>query len=82
MGFFLLWTLLRQREYTRIDVQEMHIDILCFTGHKSLLGPQGTGGMYVREGVKVRPLKTGGSGVQTYNKKHPAEMRQRWKQER
>ena len=57
-----------------IDVQEMHIDILCFTGHKSLLGPQGTGGMYVREGVKVRPLKTGGSGVQTYNKKHPAEM--------
>ena len=57
-----------------IDVQEMHIDILCFTGHKSLLGPQGTGGMYVREGVKVRPLKTGGSGVQTYHKKHPAEM--------
>lgn len=47
---------------------------MCFTGHKSLLGPQGTGGMYVREGVKVRPLKTGGSGVQTYNKKHPAEM--------
>ena len=57
-----------------IDVQEMQIDILCFTGHKGLLGPQGTGGMYVRKGLAVRPLKVGGSGVQTYNKKHPAEM--------
>lgn len=57
-----------------IDVQNMQIDILCFTGHKGLLGPQGTGGMYVREGVSVRPLKVGGSGVQTYNKKHPTEM--------
>lgn len=57
-----------------IDVQEMHIDILCFTGHKGLLGPQGTGGMYVREGVLVKPLLSGGSGVQTYSKTHPAQM--------
>ncbi|MDY2613043.1 MAG: aminotransferase class V-fold PLP-dependent enzyme [Lachnospiraceae bacterium] len=57
-----------------IDVQDMQIDILCFTGHKGLLGPQGTGGIYVREGLSVRPLKTGGSGVQTYSKIHPAEM--------
>ena len=57
-----------------IDVQQMQIDILCFTGHKSLLGPQGTGGMYVRTGLEVRPLKCGGSGVDTYNKHHPKEM--------
>lgn len=57
-----------------IQVQNMGIDILCFTGHKSLLGPQGTGGIYVREGLAVRPLKSGGSGVQTYLKKHPSEM--------
>lgn len=57
-----------------IDVKEMQIDILCFTGHKGLLGPQGTGGMCVREGLVVRPLKSGGSGVQTYSKKHPQEM--------
>ena len=57
-----------------IDVQKMNIDVLCFTGHKSLMGPQGTGGMYVKEGLKIRPLKSGGSGVQTYNKKHPEEM--------
>ena len=57
-----------------IDVQKMGIDILCFTGHKGLLGPQGTGGLYVREGVEVRPLLTGGSGVQSHSKTHPAQM--------
>jgi len=57
-----------------IDVQEMNIDILCFTGHKSLLGPQGTGGLVVRESLSVRPLLSGGSGVQTYSKTHPAQM--------
>ena len=57
-----------------IDVQEMNIDVLCFTGHKSLLEPQGTGGMYVREGLNLRPLKSGGSGVLTYSKKHPVDM--------
>ena len=56
-------------------MQEMHIDILCFTGHKkSFLDRREPEGVYIREGVKVRPLKTGGSGVQTYHKKHPAEM--------
>lgn len=57
-----------------IDVQDMQIDILCFTGHKGLLGPQGTGGMYVRSGLSVKPLKCGGSGVDTYNTHHPKEM--------
>ena len=57
-----------------IDVQKMGIDILCFTGHKGLLGPQGTGGLYVREGVAVRPLLTGGSGVQSHSRTHPAQM--------
>ena len=57
-----------------IDVQKMGIDILCFTGHKGLLGPQGTGGLYGREGVEGRPLLTGGSGVQSHSKTHPAQM--------
>ena len=57
-----------------IDVQRLGIDVLCFTGHKSLLGPQGTGGMYVRTGVEIRPLLSGGSGVDTYNPHHPAVM--------
>ena len=57
-----------------IDVQTMGIDVLCFTGHKGLLAPQGTGGLYVRAGLCLKPLKSGGSGVQTYLKNHPEEM--------
>ena len=57
-----------------IDVTRLGIDVLCFTGHKSLLGPQGTGGLCVRAGLVIRPLLSGGSGVQTYSRTHPAEM--------
>lgn len=57
-----------------VHMQEMGIDVLCFTGHKSLLGPQGTGGICLRKGVRIRPLKSGGSGVHTYLKQHPVEM--------
>ena len=57
-----------------IDMQEMNIDVVCFTGHKGLYGPQGTGGLCVRSGLKIRPLKSGGSGIHTYLKEHPAEM--------
>lgn len=57
-----------------IDVEELGIDILCFTGHKGLMGPQGTGGIYVREGVKIRPLKVGGSGVKSFDREHPVQM--------
>lgn len=57
-----------------IDVKKMQIDVLCFTGHKGMLGPQGTGGMYVSEGVEIRPFKAGGTGVQTFSKTQPKEM--------
>lgn len=57
-----------------INMEEMGIDVLCFTGHKGLLGPQGTGGICVRQGVHVRPLIVGGSGVHSYSKSHPADM--------
>jgi len=52
----------------------VHDLYFCFTGHKGLLGPQGTGGLYVRPGVTVRPLKTGGSGIRTFDRRHPEEM--------
>ncbi|MCR6546890.1 aminotransferase class V-fold PLP-dependent enzyme [Dehalobacterium formicoaceticum] len=45
-----------------IDVQAMDIDLLAFTGHKGLLGPQGTGGLYIRDGLSLTPLKEGGTG--------------------
>lgn len=57
-----------------INVSTMGIDVLCFAGHKGLLGPQGTGGIYVKEGIRIRPLVVGGSGIQSYDKEHPTQM--------
>ncbi|MCD8016334.1 MAG: aminotransferase class V-fold PLP-dependent enzyme [Oscillospiraceae bacterium] len=56
---------------TEILMQEWGIDILCFTGHKGLMGPQGTGGMCIREGMDIRPWKRGGSGVSSYDVRQP-----------
>jgi len=57
-----------------IDVQDMGVDVLCFTGHKALLGPQGTGGIYVREGLELPAFKSGGSGVASYDRHQPPQM--------
>lgn len=54
-----------------LDMQAMDIDVLCFTGHKGLMGPQGTGGLCIRPGVDIRPFKQGGSGVHSYEKHQP-----------
>ena len=56
-----------------IDMEAMNIDVLCFTGHKGLMAPQGTGGLCIREGVEIRPFKVGGSGVHSYDKEQPRE---------
>ena len=57
-----------------IDMERMNIDVLCFTGHKSLMGPQGTGGLCIGENIDIRPLKTGGTGVQSYLPHQPREL--------
>lgn len=56
-----------------IHMERMHISVLCFTGHKSLMGPQGTGGLCIAKDVEIRPLLCGGSGVQTYLERQPHE---------
>ena len=56
-----------------IDMQRMNIDVLCFTGHKGLMGPQGTGGLCIRPGVELRPLLRGGTGVHSYDREQPQE---------
>ena len=53
-----------------IDVEGMGIDVLAFTGHKSLLAPTGIGGLYVREGIGIRPTRFGGTGVNSVNPYH------------
>ena len=56
-----------------IDMDEWGIDVLVFTGHKGLFGPMGIGGMIIREGVDIRHVKTGGTGVNSISEFHPEE---------
>jgi len=54
-----------------INVDEMHIDLLAFPGHKGLYGPTGTGGLYIRDGIKLKPLKYGGTGSHSQSEEQP-----------
>lgn len=54
-----------------IDVERDGIDILCFTGHKALMGPQGTGGIYLRPGLEIDTMKEGGTGSASEELTHP-----------
>ena len=56
-----------------IDMEAQGIDAVCFTGHKGLLGPQGTGGLCLRLGVEIRPLLRGGSGVHSFDREQPTD---------
>ena len=57
-----------------IDVTQDNIDILCFTGHKSLMGIQGIGGIYVREGLSISPIIEGGTGSFSKLPRQPLKM--------
>jgi cysteine desulfurase family protein len=63
-----------------IDVVEMNIDLLAFTGHKSLLGPSGTGGLYIREGLEksIEPICVGGTGSRSEVEEQPDFMPDRY----
>ena len=56
-----------------IDMQTMGLDVVCITGHKGLMGPQGTGGLAVAEGVDVAPWAMGGTGVHSFDPLQPLE---------
>ncbi len=58
---------------TSISMKESGISVLCFTGHKSMMGPQGTGGLCIEPGVEIKPFKVGGTGVQSYLQTQPEE---------
>ncbi len=57
-----------------IDVEKMNISCLAFSGHKGLMGPLGTGGLYVREDVRLTPVIVGGTGTESMNKNQPEDM--------
>ena len=54
-----------------VDMAGMGLDVVCFTGHKGLMGPQGTGGLAVADGVDVRPWNVGGTGVRSFDALQP-----------
>ncbi|MBW9158448.1 aminotransferase class V-fold PLP-dependent enzyme [Clostridium tagluense] len=54
-----------------IDVAQDNIDLLAFPGHKGLYGPQGTGGLYIREGLEMDSFKQGGTGSESFSMKQP-----------
>lgn len=56
-----------------IDMHAMGLDVVCFTGHKGLMGPQGTGGLAVAEGIDVAPWAMGGTGVHSFDPLQPLE---------
>ncbi len=55
----------------KIDMDAMGLDVVCFTGHKGLMGPQGTGGLAVAEGIDVVPWAMGGTGVHSFDALQP-----------
>lgn len=57
-----------------LDVRKNHIDILAVPGHKGLLGPQGTGFLYVRKGIALEPLMMGGTGTQSKEIRQPLDF--------
>ncbi|HZK43994.1 MAG TPA: aminotransferase class V-fold PLP-dependent enzyme [Syntrophomonadaceae bacterium] len=57
-----------------VDVVKQNIDILTFTGHKGLLGPQGTGGIYIKPGINLKPSRQGGTGSLSEHLEHPEVM--------
>lgn len=62
----------------KIDVEEDNIDLLAFPGHKGLFGPQGTGGLFIRDGLLLETLKEGGTGTQSERYVQPVNKPERY----
>ena len=61
-----------------VNVNDVYCDLYAFPGHKSLLGPQGTGGLYLSEGTTLRPLRQGGTGSTSESLNQPDELPDRY----
>ena len=63
---------------TPVNVRALSCDLYAFPGHKSLLGPMGTGGLYIRPGVVLRTLREGGTGTDSESMLQPDERPERY----
>lgn len=61
-----------------IDIDALQIDLFAAPGHKGLLGPQGTGFLYLRDGIDLRPLLYGGTGANSHSERQPAQLPERY----
>ena len=61
-----------------VNVEELGIDLLAFTGHKGLLGPSGTGGLYIAPHINLEPLKEGGTGGESTLEHQPKHLPDRF----
>lgn len=57
-----------------VDVEKMNVSLLAFSGHKGLMGPLGTGGLYVRDGIELSPLIVGGTGTRSKELTQPSDF--------
>lgn len=73
-GLLLLADVAQTAGILPVDVQDMKIDLLAFTGHKGLFGPPGTGGLYISDGIELKPLVEGGTGTSSELPRQPAEL--------
>jgi cysteine desulfurase / selenocysteine lyase len=69
-GIHLILDLSQTAGMVPVKMDELGADVVCFTGHKSLMGPMGIGGMYVREGVEITRTRAGGTGVKSAQRSH------------
>lgn len=64
--------------HEEIDLMDLEADFFCFSGHKGLLGPAGTGGFYIREGLEIQTLIHGGTGSLSEEEKQPEMLPDRY----
>ena len=61
-----------------VDINALSCDLYAFPGHKSLLGPQGTGGLYIAPGLRLNPLREGGTGTDSHRLVQPDTLPERY----
>lgn len=68
-GIVLIVDCAQSAGHVMIDMEAWQIDVLCFSGHKGLLGLAGVGGMIIKEELDMKPLKTGGTGIHSFDRR-------------
>ena len=66
-GILMMSDIAQSAGHLLIDMEKMNLDILCFSGHKGLLGNSGVGGFCLAQSIEIEPLISGGTGMDSFN---------------